>query len=274
MSNQNKTKQEKIRNDSLCTLKKRTRKFRLCFLFPSFSCVFLYYVFLLFPHSLVRAVGRGLFVNVQGKAVSGTTGLRHWAVSSIAYLAAGLFENGRCCSMWIQDDDGVDGRYALAIFKSESGPSPSPSNYFCLPTTWARRLIQWIYCIADICTWSLLMLRHWYLRGLHFLGSWMSRHVGYFPRGGIKSPAPSSARCLFRTARPTPSPSKALHLISYRRPWVRRQTPRSLWHSRRPVVRWCRKMESRWWPAIWPKKPMPLPVNANTALSIFLKLHV
>jgi hypothetical protein len=36
--------------------------------------------------------GWRLVVNVQGEVVSGTTGLRHWAGSSIAYLAAGTLK--------------------------------------------------------------------------------------------------------------------------------------------------------------------------------------
>ena len=52
-------------------------------------------------------------MNVQGKTVSGTTGLQRWAVSSIAYLAAGIWKRRRLasCGYEAHDDDGADDLY-------------------------------------------------------------------------------------------------------------------------------------------------------------------
>lgn len=140
-------------------------------------------------------------MNVQGEVVSGTTGLRHWAGSSIAYLAAGTLKTAplaSCCH-----DDGADGRYAMAVFgqPKNTGPPLDTRLGLCCWSRKAPRLFyffayDFIACINNNDDEHIHVIEifvvHFFL---FFSGSWTNRHVGCFLRGVIKNATPSSARC-------------------------------------------------------------------------------
>lgn len=139
-------------------------------------------------------------MNVQGEVVSGTTGLRHWAGSSIAYLAAGTLKTApfaSCCH-----DDGADGRYAMAVLGQPKNTGPPLDTRLGL-CCWSRKASRLFRCLRTT-TISLrfnnddehihvieIFVVHFFL----FSGSWTNRRVGCFLRGVIKNATPSSARC-------------------------------------------------------------------------------